>query len=131
MPLFRRRLQSGTVTKAMLLAYNSGLHGLGLGAIILGFVVFTYITLLVRTALKPGLRKIPGPPLARISNLYLILQARKMNMHTLFSQLHRDYGKVVRFGPNKVDIADPAYIPVIYGINSKFIKVREALEKRY
>lgn len=115
----------------MSLAYIPGLHGLSLGAIILGLVVFTCIPLLARTALRPGLRKIPGPPLARISNLYLMSQARKMNMHTLFSQLHRDYGKVVRFGPNKVDIADPAYIPVIYGINSKFIKVREALKKHH
>jgi hypothetical protein len=106
--------------------YNSGLYGFTLGEIVLGVVVLTCITSLMTTALRPGLRQIPGPPLARISNLYLMLQSRRKSMHTLFSQLHRDYGKVVRFGPNKVDIADPAYIPVIYGVNSKFIKVREA-----
>lgn len=113
----------------MSLIHNSGFYGLSHWEVLLGVVVVTYVTVLVKSALRPGLRNIPGPPLARVSNLYLMFQSRKMNMHTLFSQLHRDYGKVVRFGPNKVDIADPAYIPVIYGINSKFIKVGEAFER--
>jgi hypothetical protein len=43
--------------------------------------------------------------------------------HKVFQRLHRKYGKVVRTGPNHVAIADPAMIPIIYGIKNNFLKV--------
>ena len=47
----------------------------------------------------------------------------KGNAHTLYIDLQRRYGKIVRVGPKKVAISDPETIPIIYGISSKYNKV--------
>ncbi|KAM7183293.1 Pisatin demethylase [Rhypophila sp. PSN 637] len=50
------------------------------------------------------LRHIPGPPLASISYLWMILTARSARMSTIFADLSRQYDSspVVRIGPNDV-----------------------------
>ncbi|KAK4216726.1 Pisatin demethylase [Rhypophila decipiens] len=49
------------------------------------------------------LRHIPGPPLASISYLWMILTARSARMSTIFADLSRQYASpVVRIGPNDV-----------------------------
>ncbi|KAM7212794.1 Pisatin demethylase [Rhypophila decipiens] len=49
------------------------------------------------------LRHIPGPPLASISYLWMILTARSARMSTIFADLSRQYAcPVVRIGPNDV-----------------------------
>ena len=75
------------------------------------------------TAYGSSLRKIPGPFPAKFTRLYLFRQSMKGNAHTLYLDLHREYGKIVRIGPNKVSISDPEMIPLIYGITSKYNKV--------
>ncbi|PVH68975.1 cytochrome P450 [Cadophora sp. DSE1049] len=39
-----------------------------------------------------------------------------------YRALHDKYGPIVRVGPNHVSVSDPAMIPIIYGISSKFTK---------
>lgn len=71
---------------------------------------------------RPGLRQIPGPLLASFSDLDRIISTAKglcMNYHL---KLHEQYGPLVRVGPKHVSISDPSYIPLLYGINSKFWK---------
>lgn len=71
---------------------------------------------------RTGLRLIPGPLLASFSDLDRIISTAKglcMNYHI---QLHEQYGPLVRIGPKHVSFSDPSYIPVLYGINSKFWK---------
>ncbi|KAF2172538.1 hypothetical protein M409DRAFT_17769 [Zasmidium cellare ATCC 36951] len=71
---------------------------------------------------RPGLRQVPGPLLASFSDLDRIISTAKglcMNYHL---KLHEQYGPLVRIGPKHVSISDPSYIPVLYGINSKFWK---------
>jgi hypothetical protein len=41
-----------------------------------------------------------------------------------YRTLHQKYGPIVRVGPNHVAVSDPSAIPVIYGLGSKFMKVR-------
>ena len=82
-----------------------------------------YSASLFWTAYVSALRSIPGPPGARFSRLWLFRQSMKGNAHTLYTDLHRRYGKIVRVGPNKVSISDSEMIPVIYGISSKYNKV--------
>jgi hypothetical protein len=41
-----------------------------------------------------------------------------------YRELHRKYGQIVRVGPNHVAVSDSAAIPVIYGLGSKYTKVR-------
>ncbi len=90
--------------------------------------ILTYAVMALWTALRPGLRRIPGPFIARFSRLYLFLQATKGNQHSIYLDLHEKYGKLVRVGPNKVAIADPDMIPIIYNFGSKYQKVRHAYQ---
>jgi len=78
----------------------------------------------VRTALKRGLRDIPGPFLARFTTLYRISMTYKGQSVKSYRGLHNKYGKIVRTGPWHVSISDPEMVPLIYGIASKFRKVR-------
>lgn len=75
------------------------------------------------TAFKPGLRSIPGPPLARFSPFYRLMKISKGDAPVHYRKLHEKYGPIVRTGPQTVDVSDARAIPIIYGINSKFLKV--------
>lgn len=77
----------------------------------------------LRTTYKAGLCSVPGPRLARYSNLWRLRNAVSGFAPQNFQNVHKTYGKVVRIGPNHVSISDPSMIPVIYGISSKFFKV--------
>lgn len=77
---------------------------------------------LARTYVK--LRSVPGPLLARLTNiprLYWTWTKRPFEIHL---SLHKKYGKLVRLGPNMVSVADPEAIPTIYGFNYNFQKAR-------
>lgn len=75
----------------------------------------------IRTYAK--LRHIPGPFLASLSNLSRRSWVLTGNSHAIHVNLHRRYGKVVRFGPNNVSVSDPSAIPEVYGFGAKFPKV--------
>lgn len=76
----------------------------------------------VRTRLRPGLRKVPGPFLASISDLDRIWSCAKGNQMFYHLALHEQYGRIVRVGTNHVSLSDCALIPQLYGISSKFTK---------
>lgn len=85
----------------------------------LGLVCLHYI----RNVFRSGLRSIPGPFLAHATSLYRIKLVWKGGAPKNYMALHKKYGSVVRTGSNHVSIADPAAMPIIYGISSKFKKV--------
>lgn len=93
-------------------------------------IIVTILSYLVLDSLLvayfTSLRKLPGHWLARFSRLYKIYLVYDGNSHVKYLDLHRKYGPVVRTGPNHVSVSDPAAIPTIYGITSKFTKVRDA-----
>ncbi|KAK4548038.1 hypothetical protein LTR36_010758 [Oleoguttula mirabilis] len=77
-----------------------------------------YITIRYR----PGLRKLPGPFLASVSDLDRLWSCAKglqMNYHL---RLHDHYGPLVRIGPKHVSFSDATLIPLVYGISTKFWK---------
>ena len=77
---------------------------------------------LLRTYTK--LWSVPGPFIASLSNgprLYWTWTRKQYRRHI---DLHEQYGKLVRLGPNMVSVADPTAIPTIYGFNYDFQKVR-------
>lgn len=92
------------------------------GSIIFTIGIFIFVSY-VTTALKPGLRSIPGPILARFTYLYRPFRIAKGDAPNFYMSLHEKYGPIVRTSPNTVDISDPAALPAIYGISSKFVKV--------
>lgn len=69
------------------------------------------------------LADLPGPFTARFTNFWRVKSAASGKAPAKFQNLHRKYGSVVRVGPIHVSVSDPAQIPVIYGISSKFTKV--------
>ncbi|KAL4915852.1 putative benzoate 4-monooxygenase cytochrome P450 [Aspergillus aurantiobrunneus] len=68
------------------------------------------------------LRHIPGPLAASVSNLPRFSWVWGRRAHEIHIDLHRKYGKLVRFGPNMVSVSDPGEIPVIYGFSGKYHK---------
>ena len=71
------------------------------------------------------LRHVPGPFVAAWTNLPRLSWVLSNRAHDIHIQLHGQYGKLVRFGPNMVSVSDPAEIPTIYGFNPAFQKVSE------
>jgi len=69
-----------------------------------------------------GLRHIPGPPVASVSNLWLLLQARQGKRYQSVDAAHKKYGKLVRIQPDHVSVADDSAINAIYGHGNGFLK---------
>lgn len=72
---------------------------------------------------KNGLRDIPGPRLARFSNIYRFIRMLEADVHSRDINLHKRYGDIVRLGPNMVSVGDPSHIRAIYGIGANLPKV--------
>ncbi|KAL8829343.1 MAG: hypothetical protein Q9191_002072 [Dirinaria sp. TL-2023a] len=68
------------------------------------------------------LRDVPGPFLASWTNFPRLWWVLSNRAHDIHIQLHRQHGKLVRFGPNMVSISDPAEIPTVYGFSAVFQK---------
>jgi hypothetical protein len=85
-------------------------------------LVGLFVLSLVYNKLKPGLRNIPGPPIAAFTKLWRAYDVYTGNSHLTALDVHAKYGPVVRMGPNHVSIADPALIPVIYTTKENFTK---------
>lgn len=67
-------------------------------------------------------RSIPGPILAKFTNLHRFLSVYKRNPHNEQLALHRQHGDLVRLGPNTISLSGPDYIPQIYGIGKGLVK---------
>jgi hypothetical protein len=88
-----------------------------------GGLIVVAIMYLTVTYLRLG--HIPGPYLASISNIPRWNWVRGNKAHNIHIALHRKHGRLVRFGPNMVSVADAAEIPNIYSFTGKFPKVRK------
>ena len=69
------------------------------------------------------LAHIPGPFLARFTNIPRFSWVLSYRAHDIHTALHRKYGPLVRFGPNMVSVADPAEVGNIYGFVKPWLKV--------
>ena len=91
------------------------------------YVVLATLVALVayhfRWAFDPQLAKVSGPILARFSRLYRLSMVARGRAPQEYRAVHEKYGCFVRVGPRHVSISDPAAIPIIYGVGSKFNKV--------
>jgi len=70
----------------------------------------------------PALYAIPGPLLARFTNLWLLYESRMARRSLSVHAAHQKYGTFVRIQPNHVSVADDAAIPLIYGHGNGFLK---------
>lgn len=89
------------------------------GLLALGALYLLYA--IIQECFSP-LRTIPGPFAARFTNLWYFWRVSKGDFHLQNIALHRQYGPVVRLGPNYVSFDDPSAMKPVYGIGSRFAK---------
>ncbi|KAI9650593.1 hypothetical protein NHQ30_000611 [Ciborinia camelliae] len=68
------------------------------------------------------LRKVPGPFLAKFTNLWRLLEVYGGRAELTHQLLHQKYGQAVRIGPNIVSLNDPKLIQTIYSLKGEFLK---------
>ncbi|KAJ4401807.1 hypothetical protein N0V91_007706 [Didymella pomorum] len=68
------------------------------------------------------LKKIPGPILAKFSNIWRFYNHYGQRHIETQKELHKKYGDVVRLGPNTVSIADASLLKTIYSTRGTFLK---------
>lgn len=69
-----------------------------------------------------SLQTIPGPFVAKYSDIWLALQARKGKKYAAVDCAHKRYGKVVRIGHNHISIADERGLQTVYAHGNGFLK---------
>lgn len=78
-------------------------------------VAVALATNIVYNAYLHPLRKIPGPFLAGVTELWRTKKYASGNWHQDILDLHREYGPVVRVSPNEVSFVDQAALEQVYG----------------
>lgn len=73
--------------------------------------------------LKSPLKKLPGPFLAKFSNVWRLYNHYSQTHIETQKALHKKYGDVVRLGPGTVSIADAGLLKTIYSTRGTFLKV--------
>ncbi|KAH0343491.1 putative benzoate 4-monooxygenase cytochrome P450, partial [Aureobasidium melanogenum] len=68
------------------------------------------------------LRHIPGPFIAKFSNVWLALHSRKGQKYVAIHEAHQKYGTLVRVGYNHVSIANERGLQVVYAHGNGFLK---------
>ncbi|KAJ5506124.1 Cytochrome P450 [Penicillium expansum] len=75
-----------------------------------------------RNYLKPGVASIPGPLLAKITNLWRFIDVANGHAEVTLYNLHQKHGDYVRIGPNVVSVRNLDALKTIYGINKGYQK---------
>lgn len=84
---------------------------------------------LVKNRFNRGLSRYPGPFLASLTDWWRFLNVLGRRPDVTQNKLHKQYGDIVRLGPNVLSFADPAALKAIYGLNKGFTKVRTMLRE--
>ena len=71
------------------------------------------------------LKNIPGPFMAKITNLWRMIDVYGGRNELTQLYLHEKYGQAVRIGPNTISLSDPGLIRTIYSSRGEFLKVRK------
>ncbi|KAL8627412.1 hypothetical protein Q9189_006876 [Teloschistes chrysophthalmus] len=84
---------------------------------------FCLLVYLAKNYYNHGLQVYPGPFLASLTDWWRFFDVLGRRPDITHVKLHRQYGNVVRLGPNMLSFADPAALGDIYGLNKGFTKV--------
>ena len=72
---------------------------------------------------RPYLCEVPGPFLAKSTDLWKLVRCLRGTLHVDQLQLHTSYSStIVRIGPKSVSLANPASIKSVYGYRTAFKK---------
>ena len=76
---------------------------------------------------KHGLNKYPGPFTATLTDWWRFFDVYKRRPDITHLRLHRQYGDIVRLGPDTLSFASPTAVKQIYGLNKGMVKVHGKL----
>lgn len=91
-----------------------------LSLLLRAFAVLAVVYQLTWTYAK--LRDVPGPLAAKFTNFWRLIVVWRRDSHDTYLKLHKKHGDLVRIGPNCVSVCKPDMIPVIYGIQNRYVK---------
>ncbi|WPH03602.1 cytochrome P450 [Acrodontium crateriforme] len=78
---------------------------------------------LLREWLQPGLVNVPGPFLAKFSDLWRLYKVWNWSFKDSLPELHKKYdSSLIRIGPKLLSCSDPRAVETIYGFHSNFKK---------
>lgn len=100
---------------------------MALASVLLKISAFGLVVVVVRYVLaylRSPLKKIPGPFLAKFTDLWRLVVAYEKKHIATQQRLHAKYGDYVQLGPNVVSVADPSLVKTIYSTRGTFLKVR-------
>lgn len=89
-------------------------------------VLLLVIIHFTRNYLTPGVCAVPGPFLAKISNIWRFFDVANGSAEATLYKLHRKHRDYVRLGPNVVSVWSLDALKIIYGINKGYTKVSTA-----
>ncbi|PYH32924.1 cytochrome P450 [Aspergillus neoniger CBS 115656] len=89
---------------------------------------------LTRNYFTPGVSRIPGPFLAKLTNLWRFVDVARGKAEITHYRLHQEHGEYVRLGPKVVSVWNVEALKVIYGVNrgykkTAFYRVQQQLAK--
>ncbi|KAL1867101.1 hypothetical protein Daus18300_006500 [Diaporthe australafricana] len=87
--------------------------GIGLGVLVLSNVVAYF---------RSPLRDIPGPFLAKFTNVWRLIDHYRATQIPTQRRLHAELGTAVRIGPNVVSLSDPSLLKTVYSTRGDFLK---------
>ncbi|OJD11953.1 hypothetical protein AJ78_07386 [Emergomyces pasteurianus Ep9510] len=86
------------------------------------FVVLIFLFYITSNYYKHGLNRFPGPFWAKSTDIWRLIDVYGRHPEITHLKLHRQYGDVVRLGPNTLSFADPKAVKAIYGLNKGYTK---------
>lgn len=90
--------------------------------VVVGIVAFSILRP-IYNSLKPGVRELPGPWLAKYTDLLRVYWAWKGDPWVTYRRLKKEYGNAVRIGPNVVLLSGQGQFDKVLGFKEDFIKV--------
>jgi hypothetical protein len=86
-------------------------------------LILTIVVHAAITAFKPGIRQLPGPLLAKFTDLWRTYYAYRGMLFRKQQELHKRYGNYVRMGPNTVLVSESDVFQEVLGAKGEFPKV--------
>lgn len=94
-------------------------------------LVLALVTRVVYNVYFHPLRKVPGPFLAKVTELWRTNKYAQGRWHEDIVDLHEQYGPVVRISPNEVSFIDQAALEQVYGHSTGTKKVCFYTERQF
>ena len=96
---------------------------MGTAVLILEAVATVAVATFIFRFLTSPLRNIPGPFIAKFTDLWSLYEAWGGKSDRTMRKLHDRYGPAVQYGPNRVSLSDPGLIKTVYSAKEKWPKV--------